>query len=236
MEQLIAAAFGMGLVGSLHCVGMCGPLALALPISDGSPAWKFTGAAVYNLGRIVTYSALGLLFGLIGKTIAIAGYQQWLSVSAGLLILLFVLVPGLSAKAQSNWLSRFFNAVRNYLSAFFQRRNLRSLFITGMLNGLLPCGLVYMALAGAIATGDLKESIVFMAFFGAGTLPLMWSVIFFGNFITLKIRQSIRKAYPVILSVTACLLIVRGLGLGIPYLSPKQADTKTHEIICCPKP
>ncbi|MFM2360671.1 MAG: hypothetical protein RLY16_2664 [Bacteroidota bacterium] len=235
MEQLFGAAFGMGLLGSLHCIGMCGPLALSLPISGESSVYKFAGAAIYNLGRVITYSIMGIIFGMIGKTVSIAGYQQWLSILAGLVILFLVLAPGLMGKHGPSFLNKYFDLVRNTLARFFQQNNLHSLLFTGMLNGLLPCGLVYMAMAGALATGDILDSMLFMAFFGAGTLPMMWGVIYFGNFISFQIRSKIRKAYPVFLSLTACLLIVRGLGLGIPYLSPKE-NIVSHEVICCPKP
>ncbi|MGF2412772.1 sulfite exporter TauE/SafE family protein [Ferruginibacter sp.] len=237
MIQLIIAAFAMGLLGSFHCVGMCGPLALSLPINSDSFWSKFSGALLYNAGRIVTYSLFGLVFGAIGKSVALFGYQQWLSVILGVLIIVFVILPKrVSSFSGNNYVMQFFEKIRAALGQLFFKKNNASLFSIGLLNGLLPCGLVYMAAAGAVATGDIANSVIFMAFFGLGTLPVMWSVAFFGNYVSIGIRQKIRKAYPYMMMLMACLLILRGMGLGIPYVSPK-ADT-TEKVVqgCCAKP
>ena len=237
MVQLFVVAFMIGLVGSFHCVGMCGPLALSLPLSNNSIAAKFTGALMYNAGRIVTYSFFGLVFGLIGQTAALFNFQQWLSISIGVLILLFIIVPK-KYKMQysaSSYATGFFTKLRTQLGKLFTQKNHSSLFVIGLLNGLLPCGLVYMAVAGSVATGDVAESILFMAFFGLGTLPIMWSIAFFGNYVGVGIRQKIRRAYPYMMALMACLLILRGMGLGIPYVSPEM-NTEKHQVQgCCSK-
>ena len=224
MFQLIIAAFTMGLIGSFHCVGMCGPLALSLPINSDSFWSKFSGALLYNAGRIVTYSMFGFVFGVIGKSFALFGFQQWLSVMLGVIIILFIVLPKhITGFKKKNFVLNFFEQLRSSLGQLFFKKNSSSLFSIGLLNGLLPCGLVYMAAAGAVATGDIASSIFFMAFFGLGTLPIMWSVTFFGNYVSISIRQKIRKAYPYMMMLMACLLILRGMGLGIPYVSPKVA-------------
>ena len=237
MVQLFVVAFMIGLVGSFHCVGMCGPLALSLPLSNNSIAAKFTGALMYNAGRIITYSFFGLVFGLIGQTAALFNFQQWLSIIIGVVILLFIIVPQ-KYKIQysaSSYATGFFTKLRARLGKLFTQKNHSSLFVIGLLNGLLPCGLVYMAVAGSLATGDVLESILFMAFFGLGTLPIMWSIAFFGNYVGVGIRQKIRRAYPFMMALMACLLILRGMGLGIPYVSPKM-NTEKHEVQgCCSK-
>ncbi|GAB2816610.1 sulfite exporter TauE/SafE family protein [Ferruginibacter profundus] len=237
MVQLIFAAFAMGLLGSFHCVGMCGPLALSLPLSSDGNWAKFSGAFLYNAGRVVTYSVLGLVFGALGKSVALFGYQQWLSVILGVLIIVFIILPKrIASFNNNNFLLSFFEKIRAALGQLFFKKNYSSLFSIGLLNGLLPCGLVYMAAAGAVATGDIGNSVLFMAFFGLGTLPVMWSVAFFGNYVSIGIRQKIRKAYPYMMMLMACLLILRGMGLGIPYVSPK-ADVEKKEIkSCCAKP
>ena len=222
MVQLIIAAFTMGLIGSFHCVGMCGPLALSLPINNDGFWPKFSGALLYNAGRIVTYSMFGLVFGVIGKSFALFGYQQWLSVILGVIIILFIVLPKrVTTFKKKNFVLIFFEKLRASLGQFFLKKTYSSLFSIGLLNGLLPCGLVYMAAAGAVATGDIVSSISFMVFFGLGTLPIMWTVAFFGNYVSIGIRQKIRKAYPYMMLLMACLLILRGMGLGIPYVSPK---------------
>jgi sulfite exporter TauE/SafE len=202
-------------------VGMCGPLALSLPVVAAHPAGRMFYTLLYNLGRVVTYAVLGAVLGLIGASFALVGFQQAVSIIAGLLILIYLLWP------RSKWLlagnSRiqlFFGAIRSSLGKLFSKKNYHSVFFIGLLNGLLPCGLVYMAIAGAVSTASVYKSSMFMAAFGLGTLPVMWSVAFFGSIADFKTRAGIRKAYPYLLFVMACFLIIRGMGLGIPYLSP----------------
>lgn len=237
MMQLVVVAFSIGMLGSFHCVGMCGPLALSLPLSNNGFFAKFSGALLYNAGRIVTYSFFGLLFGLIGKSFALFGFQQWLSIIMGVLILFFIILPKKTQLfKQANGAIVFFEKLRSYLGKLFSIKNSSSLFAIGLLNGLLPCGLVYMAVAGAVATADVLNSVLFMAFFGLGTVPVMWSIAFLGNYIGVGIRQKIRKAYPYMMALMACMLILRGMGLGIPYISPKM-DTEKHVVqSCCAKP
>ena len=235
MSQLIIAAFMMGLLGSFHCVGMCGPIALSLPLKHDSHWAKFFGALFYNSGRIITYSVFGFIFGIIGKSVALFGYQQWLSIILGVLIIFFIILPKRFSSFQNqNFILAFLQKLRSALGRLFSKKNFSSLFSIGLLNGLLPCGLVYMAAAVAVSTGDVANSMIFMAFFGLGTLPMMWSIAFFGNYASVSIRQKIRKAYPYMMTLLACLLILRGMGLGIPYVSPKIEKRLVQN--CCARP
>ncbi len=86
------AGFTLGAAGSLHCVGMCGPLSLALPLYHLTAVNKFLSLLLYQVGRIITYSIIGLLFGLAGRRIYIAGYQQWFSIVMGLIVLCVALL------------------------------------------------------------------------------------------------------------------------------------------------
>ena len=237
MISLFFVAFSIGILGSFHCVGMCGPLALSLPVSNNSFASRFYGALIYNAGRVVTYAVFGLVFGLIGQTAALFGFQQWLSIAVGTVILLFIIIPKKYRmhRVSSGYSTRFFTKLRLQLGLLFTQKNHSSLFVIGLLNGLLPCGLVYMAVAGAIAAGDTGKSILFMAAFGLGTLPMMWSIAFFGNYVGVSLRQKIRRAYPFMMALMACLLIVRGMGLGIPYVSPEMHTKKAEIQGCCKK-
>ena len=237
MLEIITAGMALGLLGSFHCIGMCGPLALSLPINSDDLFVKFSGTLLYNLGRVVTYSCIGLFFGMIGRSFALFGFQQWLSIIMGSLILLFLIIGKRFKKLRINipGITIHFEKLRKALGNLYMKRNFSSLFLIGVLNGFLPCGLVYMALAGAMASGNLVSSVVFMASFGVGTLPLMWAIAFFGNCVSVSLRIRIRKAYPFVIALVACMLILRGLGLGIPYVSPKlNADKK--EMIECRKP
>jgi sulfite exporter TauE/SafE len=235
MIQLALTAFTIGAIGSFHCIGMCGPLALSLPLS-GNKGAKFIGAFLYNSGRVVTYSFFGLVFGMIGQSAALFGFQQWLSIIVGALIIVFVIIPKRIGMYSTASVNIFFNKLRSALGRLFFKKNQSSLFVIGLLNGFLPCGLVYMAVAGAIASAGVLNSMVFMAFFGLGTLPVMWSVSYFGNFIGVVVRQKIRKAYPYLMLLMAGLLILRGLGLGIPYISPQMNTNAQSVQSCCPRP
>lgn len=233
MMALFISAFILGALGSVHCVGMCGPIAFSLPVVNKVKNAKYISVLLYNNGRVITYSFFGLLFGIIGRTFALFGYQQWLSITLGAIIIIFLLIPKKSKVFEStNLVIHFFYKIRTSLGKSFARRNYKSVFFIGLLNGLLPCGLVYMAVAGAIATASVIKSCLFMACFGLGTFPMMLSVSFFGSFINITARQKIRAAYPYLMFIMACLLIIRGLGLGIPYLSP-AGSVGNHTAILC---
>lgn len=236
--ELLIAAISLGILGSFHCIGMCGPIALALPIHQYSPIKKYLGIFLYNLGRVATYTFLGLLFGLLGQSFFLGGFQQILSITIGILLLLSVILTNLKTVNTAKGLGfiySFINSVKLQLGNLFNKKGLHFLFFIGLLNGFLPCGLVYLGVAGAIATGHYIKGAEFMFYFGIGTVPVMYAVAFFGQFITLKYRNHIRQAMPYVVSIMALMLIVRGLNLGIPYLSP-QFEKESHKISCCEKP
>ncbi len=233
MIALITTAIILGALGSAHCIGMCGPIALSLPVVADNNYSKFLGALLYNAGRVLTYACIGLLFGLAGKSFSLFGFQQILSVSMGVIIILFLIFPPKkNLLTQNKHIASFFADIRNKIGILFTKRNYSSLFMIGLLNGLLPCGLVYLAIAGAVATSDPLKSSVFMASFGLGTLPLMWAIAFFGSFINLHTRKILNKAYPYMMGIMACLLIIRGLGLNIPYISPAHSNETSTVIEC----
>ena len=236
MNQVIITAFLMGFMGSFHCVGMCGPLALSLPLKSENVTNKFFGSLIYNIGRILSYSFLGFIIGMLGTGIKLVGLQQWLSIFAGVIIIVFMIVPYFTKYNSTNLLSPFFEKIRHQLGRLFFKKDNYSLFRIGLLNGFLPCGFVYLAFAGAIAAGDTLNSVLFMMFFGAGTLPVMWSISFFGNSLGFRFSKAIKKTYPYLMIIIASLLILRGLGLGIPYISPSaqiSAGGAIHS--CCHK-
>ena len=212
-------ALMLGLAGSLHCVGMCGPLALALPRPPGR---LLGGRLLYNLGRTVTYAAMGVVFGLLGQTLLVAGWQRGLSIAAGLLILVYLLSTWLGRGRWSleSTALRFIAPVQKALGRLLQRSSLGGLFTIGLLNGLLPCGLVYVALAGAAATGSAGQGALFMTLFGLGTVPMMLAVSLVGPSLYGRFRGRFQRVVPAALGIMALLLILRGLELGIPYISP----------------
>ena len=211
-------AFLLGLVGSLHCAGMCGPLALAVPIPTRGVSRLVVGRAAYNLGRVTTYCGLGLVFGTIGRSLWLAGVQEWFSIALGTLLLIGLFVS--RRRSLSPPVIALVNRVKFGMSGLLKSGSLSASAALGMLNGLLPCGLVYIACAGAAATGGIVSGFAYMAAFGAGTLPMMLAIGLTGKLIPLTWRVRWVRALPVAVFLLGTLLILRGLSLGIPYLSP----------------
>ncbi len=225
----------LGFLGSFHCIGMCGPIALALPIGQWNIRSKIAGVLLYNMGRVLTYALIGLLFGTIGRGFSMVGLQQVLSVSLGVLIITLLLLPGSVASKleQAAQHIPYLPMVKREITALFKQKTFISLGIIGMLNGLLPCGFVYMALAGAIATGSTLDGALFMVLFGLGTIPAMLTVALSSQLFSLNIRGKIKKAVPVFMFMVGAILIVRGMNLGIPYMSPKFDDKGHIKRSCC---
>ncbi len=218
----LLAALSLGFLGSFHCIGMCGPISLALPVHKFSALKKTLLIIVYNLGRMVTYAVFGAIVGGLGRGVVLAGYQNSLSITLGVFILAGLIFPKVfSANGKiGRSIYPFFQTIKNRLGSLLKHDAASSLFTVGLLNGILPCGLVYMGLAGATATGGIMSGALFMFVFGLGTVPVMLSLPLAGSFITVDARNRIRKTVPFIVGLTAVLLIFRGLELGIPYVSP----------------
>lgn len=231
---MIWPAFILGLISSFHCVGMCGPLAMAVPVQSLSPVRKNFAIILYHSGRILTYTSLGLLFGLLGRHLFIAGYQQWISVTLGIIILAVILQQIFFKHNRSSFIvQKISDTLSNWMRYIWHRHSLFSSLLFGAVNGLLPCGMVYYALVGAFSAGSLSGGVFFMMLFGAGTLPLMLSVHFLGaSYLTLAFRNRIRKMVPVFVGFMGILLILRGLNLGIPYISPFLGNEPSQAINC----
>ncbi len=226
----IFAGLGIGLLGSFHCIGMCGPIALSLPVYGKSQIEKIFLIVLYNLGRATTYAAFGILFGYIGTRFSVFGYQQIFSVIVGLLIL-FSVFFGRIFVMRFTFFQGLLQKLKYHLAKLLQsEKQVYSYFFIGFLNGLLPCGLVYIAIASAMVLGNVFASATFMFMFGLGTFPLMMSIMIFGKFISISIRKKIQKLIPVFVVFTGCMLILRGANLGIPYLSP-QAPVNSSELM-----
>lgn len=220
--EIFIAAFVLGLMGSFHCIGMCGPIALSLPLRGNSYSQKIQGALLYNLGRATMYGFMGGIFGLIGQGFHFLGFQRWVSIGMGVLLITSIILP-LAYKNVKLWNIHFLTGwVRKSIQQLFMRRSYGSLFLIGSLNSLLPCGLVYLAIAGAIGTGTVYFGMLYMILFGLGTLPLMLMVSLVGNAITISVRNKINRVIPYIVIFIGIIFIFRGLCLGIPYLSPPE--------------
>ena len=229
--EIIYAALGLGLLTGFHCVGMCGPIALVLPLNNRTWGTRVFSALLYNIGRTVTYASMGAVFGIIGAGFSFAGFQRWISIIMGAFMISTVVFPQINNvlyKGTGN--SKFMSSIKKQLSKYFQQASYKSLFITGLLNGLLPCGMVYMAIAGAIAVGSVSGSILFMALFGLGTIPMMFLMSMLGNFASLKLKHFINKAIPFVVVIVGVLFVLRGLELGIMFISPPAKKLEVHQM------
>ncbi|RXR19138.1 sulfite exporter TauE/SafE family protein [Flavobacterium amnicola] len=223
---MLYTAFLFGLISSLHCIGMCGPIAMMLPVDRNNETKKATQIITYHIGRIFAYSILGLFFGILGRGLFLAGFQQKLSFFLGILMILVVLVPE-KVFATFNFSKPIFQLIsraKTRLGAQFKKKTYGSLFTIGLLNGFLPCGLVYVALFGAIAMQEVTLSIAYMILYGVGTIPMMSAVVYASNLIKQPLRNTMQKIIPVVAVGIGTLFILRGLGLGIPFISPSTIN------------
>lgn len=246
MWSTAAAGLVLGLISSMHCIGMCGPLMLALPVRHLDKWKQVLSIFLYNAGRILTYSLIGALLGLAGRRIYLAGFQRWFTIVLGV-VMLVLAVNNIykQTSVRPKWLQWVHTRIqqlmlRSYLSSKKVNDFVSSplggrganYFLLGMANGLLPCGMVYLAIAGAVTANSVFQSVLFMFLFGAGTLPAMLALGIFGLRITLPVRQKMKAAMPYVVVAMAVVLILRGLNLGIPFISPVIAGAPGHIISC----
>lgn len=231
MKEFYFVALMTGLIGSLHCIGMCGPIAVALPLGKKSWLNKSLGSLTYNIGRTITYGILGALFGFLGQGIEMAGLQRLATILIGIIMIISVLFPVIFREkikidqVFTGYASRLIGQFRK----LFTRSSIPSLFLIGLLNGLLPCGLVYVAIAGALSTGGVLSGIFYMILFGLGTIPVMFTIPLAGNIIGSSVRKKFKGVVSTFIVLLGILFILRGLSLGIPYISPPSKMLKPHE-------
>ncbi len=245
MELVILGGLILGLTSNLHCIGMCGPIALAVPVNRKNNLTILRDALTYNIGRITTYSLLGLLVGSIGITVETFGVMQWISMIAGVVLIIY---------AWRKYLSNLLPSIKlDFGVTMFVSRSIGKLMrsksnfklpILGFLNGLLPCGMVFVAMGNAMLAGSMTGGLLAMLAFGIGTMPGMIFVTFMANRLNPALRGKLSKAVPYVLTVLGALVIARGLNLGIPFISPKvemakeiKLDKKTSDsevtMSCC---
>ncbi len=237
VAESIATAFLLGLLGSAHCIGMCGPLALAVPSARHSLATRLGSAMAMNSGRIVTYALLGAAFGLFGRGLQLAGLQQGMSIALGVLILTALLAPRLLLSLRIGaMVGGSVLRMHGVMARQLKRTSPEGLFFTGMLNGLLPCGLVYLAGAGAIAQDGAFQGMLFMLLFGLGTWPALVGLKVGGTYAGPGLRKTLRHVTPFAYAVMGVLFILRGLDLGVPYISPDLPEANTTVLECAIDP
>ncbi|MDP9959011.1 sulfite exporter TauE/SafE family protein [Chryseobacterium lathyri] len=234
---LILSAIALGFASGFHCIGMCGPIALSMGLTKKQATNFYLQNLTYQFGRIFTYSLLGAVLGIVGEGFEMAGFQQYLTIIAGILLIMMALFSfgGKDFASKIPFLSKFLFSIKSNLGRLLQKADYQSRFTTGLLNGFLPCGMVYMALTASLAAGGVWQGASYMALFGLGTLPFMFAVVLAGNLMNQAFRIKILKAVPVIMIILGGLFILRGLELGIPYISPRaeaMTISKDHNGNC----
>ena len=232
---MLYTALIFGLISSLHCVGMCGPIALMLPVDRNNEAKRVLQILTYHFGKLIAYGSLGFLFGILGKGFFFAGMQQQLSIGVGVIMILIAIVP---EKTLANYnfskpIYKIITKVKSTLGQQFKKKSFSSFFTIGLLNGYLPCGMVYVALFGALAMNSIELSVLYMILFGIGTIPLLSLVTYISNVFSISFRSKIQKIIPVIAVCIGVLFIIRGLGLSIPYISPSTLDLFVQQDANC---
>ncbi|WP_445955018.1 sulfite exporter TauE/SafE family protein [Yeosuana sp.] len=232
---MLWSALIFGLLGSFHCIGMCGPIAFMLPVDRQNSFTKVFQILMYHFGRLLAYSLIGLLFGLIGKSLYIFGIQQQLSIAIGVLMIVVILIPAKTFNTYnfSKPIYKIISKVKSALGQALKKKTADTFLTIGFLNGFLPCGLVYMAVFASLAIGSALQSSLYMFLFGLGTIPLMTSAIYLGKFLNTHIKQRIQQVIPVFVIGIGILFILRGLGLGIPYISPVPMHEMADGVMDC---
>lgn len=233
---MLYTAIIFGLISSLHCIGMCGPIAMMLPVDQKNPSKKALQVLIYHLGRLTSYGILGLAFGLLGRGFYMAGIQQQLSIAVGVGMIVLAVVP---EKILANYnfskpVYRLITRIKSSLGAQFKRKTPDAFFTIGLFNGLLPCGLVYAALFGAIAMQNVTLGIAYMILYGLGTIPMMSAVVYVSSLLSMPFRSQLQRVVPIVTVVIGVLFVLRGMGLDIAYISPSnlnlfvQANANCH--------
>ena len=232
IEFLISAIL-IGLTTSFHCIGMCGPIAFSLGLNS-EQKWVFAAKNLtYQLGRVTTYSVMGGILGVVGQGISFAGYQKPLSIAVGVMMILMLVLPKDIGQKTSGVFSKLMIKLKMALGKLLRQKKYSTLYTTGLLNGLLPCGAVYTALTASMVTGSILGGFLYMFIFGLGTIPLMYLAVLFGNTLSQSYRRIITKIFPIIIIIVATLFILRGMGLGIPYVSPTDEALEIDAKECC---
>lgn len=231
--DFIWAALVLGVAGSLHCIGMCGPLVMAVHSARSGGNWWYK-KSLYHLARISVYGVLGAISGAIGQAFVAFGFQRWVAVTAGILMMLFLAWPVGMKKFRKNPLN-VIGWLKGKFSYLLEKKGSWSHLALGVLNGLLPCGLVYVAVAASLTLAVSWKSAVFMILFGLGTTPALFAAGQVIHWISHTFRIKSYRAIQVSLIAVSMLLIIRGANLGIPYLSPAYTE-KSNTVDCCHKP
>lgn len=228
------AGFILGVAGSLHCAGMCGPIVLALPDTQKTGKDRVLERSLYQVGRVGTYTVMGFAVGQGASMFNLVGYGQYVSILAGafMIVTAFMQIVWHRSVLPSKFLHQFTRPIRHQISTLLKQRGLLAFSAIGALNGLLPCGLVTSALLGSAATTNSLSGAVFMAGFGLGTVPMMLSLALGGAVFIKRLRPAFKVVLPVAVLLVGSIVLLRGMALDIPFISPAEAQ-HLHKGGCC---
>ncbi|MBK9642964.1 MAG: sulfite exporter TauE/SafE family protein [Saprospiraceae bacterium] len=232
MVVFLISALTLGLGSSLHCMGMCGPLVMAMPFQDLNGDVSTYRLIMYHVGKTLSYASLGFILGSFGMGFKLLGYQQGFSLFFGVSILIISLFPYIT-KSTRTYQNKLFGNLSQISASLLKRSGKNSIFYLGVANGLIPCGIVYIALAASVLMYSSLKASVFMMIFGLATIPSLSIIIYSKRLITSSFGKNFKTMSLVFSLTLSMLFIMRGMNLGIPYLSPKLAENST--LNCCHK-
>jgi len=214
------SAFLIGLAGSVHCVGMCGPLALAIPGASKDKGFTFFLRTIaYQISRISGYGVLGLIVGFFSQGMQITGIQPYFSLLSGIILLFlgfFGIIPEVNAFSKYPIIQHFQVKINRIIGTVMTNEHFSTPFVLGFLNAMLPCGMIYIAMGTGLSSGNMSEAALYLISFGLGTLPLMFMMSLSGQFLSLQMRRSWQKTIPIIFMISGIILIYKGMNIDLP--------------------
>jgi len=222
----LISGWWLGLGSSGHCIGMCGPIAMALPFRDTYGRMHWGKYYLYQIGRVLTYISIGLIIGMLGKAITWQGFGNWLSVLSGLFLIILAFNHSIWNSAKSN--SPLNARIGKIWKRTFESKNISAYLFAGAANGLLPCGMVYAAAIAALGTADSTQSISLMAGFGLGTIPVFLLLPMFSKLIS-RYPKIWKSFVPLALGLTGVWLLMRGMPGFFPN---EHCDTDAVAPMC----
>ncbi|RZK40980.1 MAG: sulfite exporter TauE/SafE family protein [Pedobacter sp.] len=226
-------AFLLGFLGSLHCAVMCGPLMLSLPLQKTNYLKSALQILSYQFGRILTYTILGVIVGFVGNSITVFADQEMLSLGIGSMLVVFTLLylTGRYSKITSSFQNKLTLPIAKLMGKIYGLPFWG--FFAGLLNGLIPCGMVYLALATALNSASVKSAGSFMLLFGLGTTPLLLMISLGGIYLKRYIKFNPSKLVPWFMLFIGVLFILRSANLGLPFLSPNHGVHTHNQVEVC---
>ncbi len=216
-------------MGSWHCFAMCGPIAMMIPGSKGKN--KIFSSLLYNSGKILAYVIIGALFGIFTVFVESFKVQAIISISVGTLIAFLAIAPSFINMAERKGYKVFdsFLKLKSKLAAALNKNRLEFGFYIGFLNGFIPCGMVYIAAMGAMVQPTYSHSLLYMLFFGLGTMPMMSTIIIASSLIKKKMGTNLKKVQFAGLLLVGLILVWQGIQ---QYSTEIDAGANDHIEVC----